>query len=36
MSIARLPGVNELPARPERPDALVTNDGTRVTAALRK
>jgi len=34
--LGRLPGVNELPARPEMPDVLVTNDGTRVTAALRK
>ena len=30
--LGRLPGVNELPARPEMPDVLVMNDGTRVTA----
>jgi len=34
--LGRLPGVNELPARSEMPDVLVMNDGTRVTAALRK
>jgi hypothetical protein len=32
-SIARLPGVNALPARSEMPDVLLMNDGTRVTAA---
>ena len=31
--LGRLPGVNQLPARPEMPDVLVMNDGTRVTAA---
>jgi hypothetical protein len=31
--LGRLPGVNELPARPEMPDVLVMNDGTRVTTA---
>jgi hypothetical protein len=29
--IGKLPGVNELPARPGLPDALVFNDGTKVT-----
>lgn len=29
--MGRLPGVNELPARPELPDALTMNDGTKVT-----
>lgn len=31
--MGRLPGVNELPARLAMPDVLITNDGTRVTAA---
>ena len=30
--MGRLPGVGELPARPEMPDVTVMNDGTRVTA----
>ncbi len=29
--LGTLPGVNELPVRPELPDVLVMNDGTRVT-----
>ncbi len=28
--MGKLPGVNELPARPEMPDVMVMNDGTRV------
>ncbi|MDQ5977783.1 MAG: hypothetical protein QG602_755 [Verrucomicrobiota bacterium] len=33
--MGRLPGVNELPARPEMPDALVMDDGTKVTTAAQ-
>jgi len=28
--MGRLPGVNQLPSRPEMPDVMVMNDGTRV------
>lgn len=31
----KLPGVNELPARPEMPDVLTMNDGTKVTTAAQ-
>jgi hypothetical protein len=30
-ALGRLPGVNDLPARPDMPDVLLMNDGTRVT-----
>ncbi|HEX2862434.1 MAG TPA: hypothetical protein VHN79_12380 [Lacunisphaera sp.] len=33
--MGRLPGVNELPVRPEIPDVLVMNDGTKVTTAAQ-
>lgn len=33
--MGKLPGVNELPARPALPDVLTMNDGTRVTSAAQ-
>ncbi|HWA25400.1 MAG TPA: hypothetical protein VG734_07055 [Lacunisphaera sp.] len=33
--MGRLPGVNDLPARPALPDILVMNDGTKVTSAAQ-
>lgn len=33
--MGRLPGVNDLPARPELPDVLTMNDGTKVTTAVQ-
>ena len=32
-SMGTLPGVKELPVRPEMPDVLTSNDGRRVTTA---